>query len=67
VAKINQAKAVGYPFSIVEMKQRDRRTATSGNAFDTTTIEAKMPLPALLARIEEEDGFVRFWVNRSQV
>ena len=38
------------------MKQRDRRTTTGGNALDTTTIVAKMPLPALLTGIEEEDG-----------
>ena len=67
VANINQPKAVGYPFSIVEMKKCDSRTTTSGNAFDTTTIVAKMPLPALLTGIVEEDGFLRCWVDRSQV
>ena len=67
VANINQPKAVGYPFNIVEMKKCDRRTTTGGKAFDTTTIKAKMTLPALLTWIEEEDDFLRFWINRSKV
>jgi hypothetical protein len=56
VAQINQPKAVGHSFSIVEMKKRDSRTTTGGNAFDTTTVEAKMAIPSLLTWIEEEDN-----------
>ena len=58
VAKINQPKSVGHPFSIVEVKKSDRCATTGGNAFDKTTVEAKMAIPSLLAWMKEEDDFL---------
>jgi hypothetical protein len=58
VAQINQSKAVGYSFRIIEMKQCNCRAATCGNAFNQCDIEAKMAMPSLLTWIEEEDDFV---------
>jgi hypothetical protein len=58
VAKINQPKAVGHPFNLIEMKKRDSSAPTRGNAFDKSAVEAKMAIPPLLTWIEEEDGFI---------
>ena len=58
MAKINQPKSVGHPFSIVEVKKSDRCATTGGNAFDKTTVEAKMAIPSLLAWMKEEDDFL---------
>jgi hypothetical protein len=49
------------------MKKSDRSATAGGNALDTTTVEAKMAIPSLLTWIEEEDDFLRCWVDRSQV
>ena len=58
MANINRPKPVGYAFSVIEMEKRDSRTTTRGNALDTTSVEAKMAIPALPTWIEEEDGFL---------
>ncbi len=58
VADVNQSKSVGHPLSLIEMKQRGSGATTRGNAFDPTTIEAKMAIPSLLTRIEEKDDFL---------
>ena len=67
MANINQAESVGYPFSIVEMKKSDCSATAGGNALDTATVEAKMAIPSLLTWMKEEDDFVGYWVNGSQV
>jgi hypothetical protein len=67
VANINQPKPVGHTFGVIEMKKRDRSATTSSNALDTTTAEAKMAIPPLPTWIEEEDDFIRYWVDRSEV
>ncbi len=58
MAKINQPKAVGHSFRIIEMKKSDCSAPTCGNAFNQSAIEAKMAIPSLLTWIEEEDDFV---------
>jgi hypothetical protein len=67
VAKINHTESVDHQFWVVEVKKRDRGATAGGNAFDTTAVEAKMAIPSLLARIEEQDDFLRCGVNSSQV
>ncbi len=65
--KINQPESVGNTFSVVEVKKRNCRATTRGNALDTTTVEAKMAMPSLSAWLEEEDGFLLCWVDGSKV
>ena len=67
VTKSNQPQSIGYPFGIIEMEESDRRTPTGGNAFNQTTVEAKMAMPSLSAWLEEEDGFLLCWVDGSKV
>ena len=67
MAKINQPKAVGHSFRIIEMKKRGSSAPTCGNALDKTTVEAKMAIPSLLTWIEEEDDFLCCWVDRCKV
>jgi len=58
MAKINQPKAVGHSFSIIEMKKSDSSATTCGNAFNQSAIEAKMAIPSLLTWMKEGDDFV---------
>lgn len=58
MAQFNQPEAEGHSFSIIEMKKSDSRTATSDNALNSSTIEAKMATPSLLTRMKEEDDFL---------
>jgi len=67
VPKINQPESVGHTFRVVEVKKRNCSATTRGNALDTTAVEAKMAIPPLLTWIEEEDGFLRCWVDGSKV
>ncbi len=67
MTQINQPKAVGHSFRIIEMKKSDSSATTCGHAFDQSAVEAKMAMPSLLTWIEEEDDFVCYGVNRSQV
>jgi hypothetical protein len=55
VAKGNQPEAVSHPFGIIEMKKRGSGAPTRASTFDTTAVEAKMAIPSLLTRVEEED------------
>ena len=59
MAESNQPEAVRYPFGVIEVKQRDRGAPTRGNPLYPTAVEAKMAIPSLLPRVEEEDDFVR--------
>ena len=58
MAQINQPKAVGHSFRIIEMKKSDSSAPTCSNAFNQRAIEAKLALPSLLTWIEEENDFV---------
>ncbi len=58
MANVNQPKAVGHPFGIIEVKKSDSCATTCGHAFDKTTVEAKMAIPSLLTWMKEEDDFL---------
>ena len=63
----NQPKPIGHHISVIEVKKRGSSTTTRGNALDLTTMEANMAIPPLLTLIEEEDGYLHCWVDRSKV
>jgi hypothetical protein len=58
VAHLNQPKAGGYSFRIIEMKKSDSRVPTCAHAFNQSTSEANMARPSLLTWMEEEDDVV---------
>jgi hypothetical protein len=58
VAEFNQFEAEGHTFRIVEMKKGGSSTSTCGNAFNSSAIEAKMPIPSLFTWMKEEDNFL---------
>ena len=58
VTDIYQPKPMSHPLSIIEVKKDSSRSPTCSYPFNEPTIEAKMPVPSLLTRIEEKDNFV---------
>jgi hypothetical protein len=67
VTDTHKPKPVGHLFSVTEMKKRGSSTTTRGKALDMTTMEANIAIPPLLTWIEEEDGSLHCWVDRSKV
>lgn len=67
VTNIYQSKTEGHPLRVIQVKKSSSCSPTCGNAFNTTTVESKMAMPSLIARMKKQGNFICCWVYRSQV
>lgn len=58
MANLDQPEPKSHSFGIIHMEESNGGTAAGRNAFDESTIQAKMALPFLFVRMEKNNYFL---------